>query len=253
MVSVHCDCARESPNGAARSLQALHGADAQFLAPAAIADVRKRSMNGRRHLQVGSPPLWRIPETLQTMNLTYPLLTWTRPLTASERNADIRSDLPSRALRRFRTGGPYVPPKPHDREGHLPTGWYPVLPGTVPQCRICTLPNRNGLCAGCSKLRRVLGTPLSTLEVLSVATKGDVIEQFIWDWKGYIADGGYGWGPLPRWNFGWDSCAETLAAALSAYSEAHAHRLMADEPLVTSIPSRGPVIAACFALATERG
>jgi hypothetical protein len=86
--------------------------------------------------------------------------------------------------------------------------------------------------------------------MLALGTKRETPERFIWDWKEQIDAGGDGWGPPA---LGWDGVAVMMAAALSAYFEAHADRLFADRPIVTYVPSRGPLIASLASLAHDRG
>lgn len=170
--------------------------------------------------------------------MTEPLLAWTRPLTSAERDADIWSDFTGIDGLEFTTAPP------------LWNGWCPVLPGDVPQCPICTLPTRQGRrCAGCQKLCEIHGRPIDTLEFLAITNKREGPERLMWDWKENTAlvDGVW----RPRY-----SCLGMVADALSEYLHAHAHQLLAGDPIQTAVPSlgsRAPVIAAVSALAASDG
>jgi len=167
----------------------------------------------------------------------------TRPLTAAQRASDRKADAgpPLRLLDSF----PAVGRDPLGREECLPP-WSPVLPAEVPQCSVCGLPSTGPRCVGCEELVQLYGTPVDTLEFLAVVEEGSVPEKLIWDWKnettfedGVVA-GPHDW-LIP------------IAAALSAYCEAHADRLLAGTPVITAIPSRAPLIAGAFRLAADRG
>jgi hypothetical protein len=158
---------------------------------------------------------------------------------AADRNADAGPTL--QLLDSF----PAIGRHPVGREECLPA-WPPVLPAEVPQCSVCGLPSTGPRCAGCEDLVQLHGTPLDTLEFLAIVEKGSVPEKLIWDWKNEstVRDGVVA-GPHD-WLIG-------IAAALSAYCEAHADRLLAGTPVITAIASRAPLIASAFQLAADRG
>jgi hypothetical protein len=152
--------------------------------------------------------------------MTEPLLAWTRPLTSAERRADREA-----ALRMAPVVFSIVAPNP----------WLPMLPPDVPQCKVCKMPNRSGLCAGCRKLKKAFGWPVDSVEMLTVSTRRDDPEHLIWGWKEEAEAMGLTHAP--------DDWLGGIGARLSAYLKAHARRLLDGEPIVTSIPSRAPLVA----------
>lgn len=120
-----------------------------------------------------------------------------------------------------------------------------MLPPEVPKCAVCAIPSRKGSCAGCSKLKATLGSPVESLEFLTMSAKRDEPETSFWAAKEQATQGL----PETRWGFGLDGIGKLLHAYLSA----HAHRLFADDAVVTAVPSRAPVLAFALRSATPQG
>src|SRR4051794_11303643 len=181
----------------------------------------------------------------------FPLLKWTRRLSAAERRADRESDAPDAEtlVRCALAGGPVPRRDPDCREHMLPPhngrlAWHQILPLSVPQCRICTLPSSTGTCAGCMRLVAALGQPADTLEMLAMARTREEPESTFWAWKERAAANGTEHGPSD-WLSGTD-------AALSSYVDRHADRLLEGDPVVTFVPTRAALVAAAFRRAGER-
>jgi hypothetical protein len=138
-----------------------------------------------------------------------------------------------------------VPPDRTVRANCLPSSWLPPLPPTVPQCCVCPMPQAKGICSGCRTLLELHGTPLGSLDFLTLSEKQDQPESTIWAWKTYAHDGSQG-APSDDWLTG-------MSAGLSAYLDANRHRLLRDDPLVTTIPTRVPLIAAALDQARRKG
>ena len=167
---------------------------------------------------------------------------WTRPLAAAQRTVDkAEASPPLRLLDSF----PAVERHAADRDECLPA-WPPVLPAEMAQCSVCGLPGTEPRCAGCEELIRLHHTPVDTLEFLAVADERSAPEKLIRDWKDEttVQDGVVA-GPHD-WLIG-------IAAALSAYCQSHAERLLGGTPVITFVPSRAPLVASAFQLAADRG
>lgn len=178
-----------------------------------------------------------------------PLLEWTRPLSAKEREVDIGWMVAEQDegawLQDLINGSRGGAPDLSVRENRLPSSWFPPLPSTVPQCRVCPLPQANGICQGCRRLIETLGKPLGSLDFLTLSEKQDQPESTIWAWKTYAHDGS-DTAPSDDW-------LTNMSAALSAYLDAKSYRLLRDDPLVLAIPSRMPLIASVIDQARDRG
>jgi pyrimidine operon attenuation protein/uracil phosphoribosyltransferase len=81
----------------------------------------------------------------------------------------------------------------------------------------------------------VLGWPLSSLEMLSVARVRDIPEFLMWDWKAVAEEHGEASAP--------DDWIRHIGQRLAAYLHAHSGRLLSDAPVITAVPSRAPLIA----------
>src|SRR4051812_17036276 len=150
--------------------------------------------------------------------MAYPLTSWTRPLSPTERQADIRSDSDSSLVGALRGWGPPVDRDCGTRDGVLPRWWSPLLPVDVPRCAVCTVPRVDRLCAGCKKLLRTYGDVVDTLEFMTIVNKRSSPESVMWAWKEEttLVDG--------RWTGPHDEL-DSIAAGLSAYAESHTDRL----------------------------
>jgi hypothetical protein len=71
--------------------------------------------------------------------------------------------------------------------------------------------------------------------MLTVSTKRDSPEHLIWSWKEEADAAGVRQAPS-EW-------LSSVGTHLAAYLQAHERRLLGDDPLVTSIPSRVPLVA----------
>jgi hypothetical protein len=166
---------------------------------------------------------------------TFPMMTWTSPLKREERAADKAAD---QHIFREPTVEDFL--TVHD-------SWHPVLPPSeVPLCQVCSLPSSRHLCSGCAKLLPLYDKPLDSLDFLAISKRAEAPETNIWNWKEHACSA-RGVEHLPRiW------LAETTKK-LSTYLEAHRVRLLADDPLVTSIPSRVPLIQVLMQSAAADG
>jgi hypothetical protein len=188
------------------------------------------------------PPIPRSVAKRVKPALAYPLLVWPRRLTPAERTSDFES-----ARTPFDWGSAGLSP-PHDpavREHNL-LGWWPVLPLEVPQCPICKLPSVAArLCQRCKKLTARYGMPIDTLELLTVVNKQEPPEANMWHWKNKAT----------KIDNVWHHAGDYLhhmISRLSAYVEAQSDRLLADDPVLTYVPSRAPLIAATFQMAADK-
>ena len=180
----------------------------------------------------------------------FPLLAWTRPLSSAERAAELEveqareaADLdadPQKWIRDYKRDQTFDLSKCDPR--HL-SSWLPVLPDEVPKCEVCTLPSTKELCSSCQRLLKLHGRPIASLEFLTVCGKRDGPERTIWDWKESTVAGD---GPPDDWLSG-------VSTALSAHLDAHQERLLAGDPLITTVPSRAPVIDTAMHSAAARG
>ena len=85
-----------------------------------------------------------------------------------------------------------------------------------------------------------------TLELLTIVNKRAPPETEMWTWKNETTQADNVWHhPAARLGH--------MTSRLSAYVEAQADRLLADNPVLTAIPSRAPLIAKTFELAAEKG
>ena len=133
---------------------------------------------------------------------------------------------------------------PDVRDDNLPH-WRPVLPPEVPQCDICALPSSKSRCRGCGELIKAQGTPVATLEFMTVVDKRSAPESIMWGWKNEAevrADTVHG---PHEWLSG-------VAVGLSGYVEAHASRLLEGNPYLTAVPSRAPLIATAMRMARDK-
>lgn len=177
-----------------------------------------------------------IPETEGL--LRYPLRAWTRPLTRAESHADWESDRPEPVF----SANPTDDPDAHELQG-----WWPVLPSSIPRCPVCKLPVRSSrVCRRCRRLLSRYGQPLETLELLTVVDKRNPPETLIWAWKEDTINVSGVW-QHPA------NLIAPIAARLAPYIEAQAQRLLADDPVLTAVPSRAPLIEAAFHVAAENG
>ena len=131
--------------------------------------------------------------------------------------------------------------------------WPPMLAHTrlLGACRWCSAPSRpapNGLCAVCRTLLRRTKSPLTSLEFVSVATTADALFGRLAAWKerrgGRACALELAFGP---------ELGQPYAAMLSAYFEAHAHRLLGDDVTVVVAPTSVPVVSRALRLAARQG
>lgn len=176
-----------------------------------------------------------------------PLLRWSRSLTAEQRALE-RQHQANAAMANFDWAQALRVPPPRRagvREDLCPNrpdvaGWWPILPPDVIDCcPWCALPSRSRRrCAGCRTLERAFPAAISTLEFLCCADVATPPESFIHTWKKET-----GLHDHPILGPCYAETADSIAAPLSAYLEAQAARLLRGRPVVTSVPSRAPLIA----------
>jgi hypothetical protein len=114
------------------------------------------------------------------------------------------------------------------------------------------------LWAGCKRLEALFGWPLGTLELLCVADSATMPENLIWDWKALAGSFGTERRPVPR--LGSISIQPAPSAwiapvgvRLAAYLTAHSSRLLAGDPVLTAVPSRGPLMQKALEIAAGEG
>jgi pyrimidine operon attenuation protein/uracil phosphoribosyltransferase len=106
--------------------------------------------------------------------------------------------------------------------------------------------NERMLCMSCRQVLKICSSPIDTLEFIVYGSTNDPFHRLIRAWKDRRCDRG----PIRNGAYGGER-GTAIAAVLSAYLEAHAPRLLAEDPLVVAVPTRHPVVVRAMRLARE--